>query len=113
MTTPKDIPFPMTVDELQEKIRSGEFRAEAAETLFVSQYEEEVQKILVAVGRHMEADDEDSEANQEDAETWAYNCFVSDMSTISDFGLCANEIAKISFELGVSVTQQDYIYAIA
>lgn len=97
---------PMTADEMQKLLRNGDFKIVMAESPLVDRYETQVRQILVAIGKHM--------GEEEDAEEWADRAFVSDMSSLGDFGLNDSELVFISIDLGgIPVRKDDYIYALA
>ncbi len=68
-------------------------RIELASTVLVDRLESDVELVLKALG-HPEA-------------------LVTDLSTVGDFGLDENECAAASAALGVTLSDDDYIYEIA
>lgn len=102
----KKIEPPITAEEMQKLLRSGEFKVVMAESPLVDQYEKQIRQILLAIGKYM--------GEEEDAEEWADGAFVSDMSSMGDFGLNDSELCFISVDLGgIPVGKDDYIYAVA
>lgn len=103
----KKIEPPMTAEEVQKKLRSGDLKIVFAESPLVDQYEKQVRQILLAIGKHMGEE-------EEYAEEWADGAFVSDMSSMGDFGLNDSELCFVSVDLGgIPVGKDDYIYAVA
>lgn len=99
----KKIEPPMTAEEVQKKLRSGELKIVFAESPLVDQYKKQVSQILLAVGKWM----------SEDADDWANGAFVSDMSSFGDFDLDDDELALVSAEIGIGIKKDDYIFAVA
>lgn len=63
-----------------------------------------IDRLLMAVAKFMW---------EGDAGEWVDNCFVSDMSSLGDFGLENAEIEKLGKELGLELKQQDLLMDIA
>jgi hypothetical protein len=82
------------VDEPEKKI-------EFASSTLIEQRREKVNVILRALGRYMGWKDDLSLV------------FVSDESTINDFGLKANDLAAMGKDLGITVEPQDLICELA
>lgn len=78
------------------------FFAESDKTNAVSAH---IDKLLLAVGEFMGAPG--------DAAGWAAECWVSDMSTLGDFGLEDDEVRQIGEKVGVAINNEDYLYEIA
>jgi hypothetical protein len=75
-----------------------------AERDMVIRNQELLRKLLIEVGRVM--------MDSMDPEEWADNCWISDESNISDFGLEDDELKRISEALHVPIASSEPIYAI-
>lgn len=77
-----------------------------AERDMVVRNQELLRKLLVAIGTEM------CKHYDGNPEEWANNCWVSDVSDMTDFNLEAEEIARISAAVNVPIGEDDLIYAI-
>jgi hypothetical protein len=78
-------------------------RISFASTNLVYNNEALTQKLLTAIGRAMDAND---------PADWAKQCWISDISSISDFGLEIEGVQKVSEEVGVPISENDYLHTI-
>lgn len=78
--------------EVQKALADENTKIEFAPTLHIEDLEEEVDRVLEAMG---------------------FNAWVTDMSRVDDFPLSDKEIEEVEVELGVEVNASDYIYQVA
>jgi hypothetical protein len=102
---------PLTPQEMQEKLRSGELKIVSAPQEYVFQYSKELHELLMFIGALMSDDDDDPK-------DWAESCFVTDMSSLGDFfSLCDEDtpgnLQALSEELGFPVERSMYLHEIA
>ncbi len=107
MAETKKIPRAMTAEEMQKKIRSGEFKIEIADTTEIAKAEKGVKRVLYAICAIMHSGEEWTR------DEWVDGCFVSDESTIGDFLHDEADVLELSKELGFTVTKESYIKDVA
>ena len=69
----------------------------------VTMYAPEIERVLAAIAFFMSSD----------PVKWMKNCWVSDMSSMSDFNLTEQDVTKISESLGVPIGEDDLLWKIA
>lgn len=78
------------------------WKIEAAATSATQKYLNQLAELKVLIGGFI----------SDDAEDWAANCWVSDMSTLWDFMLDQDDLAELSKTLGFPVTKDMYLYQV-
>src|SRR5437879_10811760 len=94
----------MDIKEMRRKLRSGKLKVEFADSREVARLKEGMDRLKRMIARQYEA---------EDVEGWCAHCFVSDLSTLGDFGLDKEQTRLLSKEVGFELHDKDYMKDIA
>jgi len=71
----------------------------------VEKYQAGLRRFLIVIAPYV--------SKKRTPEEWADNVFVSDQSTVGDFGLSEKELEEVSKKLGFKVTNESFIKDVA
>ena len=82
-----------SLQEIQEQIKSGKLKIKLASALHVNDLDNEIDQVLDAFN--------------------IGSALITDMSRVSDFRFEEDEIKDAALELGIDISEEDYIYQVA